>query len=172
METCSICVEPIDSESCVTIDCGHTFHANCAIQWFRYNHTSCPLCRSDSVESRWNRTTPSQRIACLKRIKHKMPRNVQKCISKYEKATKKLREDQQLLTHFKRDNKIVLREHSKLSSKLRTIRHKKLRLMNELASIHIPNAPHLRPRPSEDPVSDVSDSESSDYDGGHVVIEL
>jgi hypothetical protein len=44
--------------------------------------------------------------------------------------------------------------------------------MNELASIHIPNAPHLRPRLSDDPVSDVSDSESSDYDGGHVVIEL
>jgi hypothetical protein len=170
METCSICIEPIDPGSCVTIDCGHTFHSNCAIQWFRYNHTSCPLCRSDSVESRWNRTTPSQRIARLKRVKHVMSRNVQKCISKYEKVTKKLRDDQQLFTHFKRENKIVLRENARLSTKVRTIRHKKVRLMNELASIHIPNAPHLHPRPNEDNVSDMADSEFSDNDG--VVIEL
>ena len=163
METCSICVEPIYSER-VRLDCGHTFHSSCAIQWFRYNHTSCPLCRSDSVESRWNRTTPSQRIACLKRMKHKMPHNVQKYISKYDKVTKNLQKEQQLLTHFKRDHKIVLREYSKLSSRVRIGRHKKTHLMNELASIHIPNAPHLH-RPNED---SALDSESSDYESDHV----
>jgi hypothetical protein len=44
-EPCGICLEP-SSETCA-LDCGHSFHALCALKWFRSPRSQgrCPLCR-------------------------------------------------------------------------------------------------------------------------------
>jgi len=43
---CTICLECRASRPTCTLRCGHTFHTNCAIDWFRSGNDGCPLCRS------------------------------------------------------------------------------------------------------------------------------
>ena len=52
MSNCSICQEPMgDDEVSHTLpECGHCFHAACAIRWFRSGNESCPLCRGKPAE--------------------------------------------------------------------------------------------------------------------------
>lgn len=43
---CAICQEP-----CIGVthklECGHEFHANCIVSWFRSGQKSCPICRDE-----------------------------------------------------------------------------------------------------------------------------
>ena len=43
-DTCSICMDIMNYS--MTMDCGHSFHYNCAVRWLRDSHT-CPLCRGN-----------------------------------------------------------------------------------------------------------------------------
>ena len=44
---CAICLLEMDESSGYKLpECGHRFHANCIISWFRSKHESCPLCRT------------------------------------------------------------------------------------------------------------------------------
>ncbi len=42
---CSICLEPLSTEVCRTLQCDHSFHRKCIDEWFRHN-VSCANCRS------------------------------------------------------------------------------------------------------------------------------
>jgi len=42
---CPICLEDLDKEPTVALECEHEFHGVCAALWFRRNPT-CPVCRS------------------------------------------------------------------------------------------------------------------------------
>lgn len=44
---CTICLECNASKATCALRCGHSFHADCAIDWFRTGNDGCPLCRSD-----------------------------------------------------------------------------------------------------------------------------
>ncbi len=44
--TCSICFLELDSDTVTLKECGHTFHSDCIIKWFRSDRKSCPLCRT------------------------------------------------------------------------------------------------------------------------------
>lgn len=35
------------TDECATLECGHIFHANCAVKWFRGGNKTCPLCRRE-----------------------------------------------------------------------------------------------------------------------------
>ena len=43
---CVICQDDNPEKATCTLRCGHTFHAECAMDWFRSGHDTCPLCRS------------------------------------------------------------------------------------------------------------------------------
>jgi hypothetical protein len=44
-EQCPICKEQMTEENYYAIpECGHIFHTNCIITWFRSLHPNCPLC--------------------------------------------------------------------------------------------------------------------------------
>lgn len=45
MSDCSICLEKFDNTNVFTLDCNHTFHTKCIINWFRNKKNSCPVCR-------------------------------------------------------------------------------------------------------------------------------
>lgn len=64
--TCSICACDVEEHG-TTLDCGHTFHVSCIIQWFRYEHTSCPNCRSTHTRHVWTARSAAQRVAALRR---------------------------------------------------------------------------------------------------------
>lgn len=44
VDTCSICLSDL-TDNKTTLECGHTFHADCISSWFRSQHVSCPECR-------------------------------------------------------------------------------------------------------------------------------
>jgi hypothetical protein len=44
-EECAICYNKLDEGSAYKLECGHCFHTQCAITWFRSGHETCPLCR-------------------------------------------------------------------------------------------------------------------------------
>lgn len=46
-ETCVICLRNL-YDTC-TLQCGHGFHTQCIMQWFRYQNT-CPVCRHVVVD--------------------------------------------------------------------------------------------------------------------------
>jgi hypothetical protein len=50
LEACGICLEQLHSGDAVKyrLQCGHEFHTDCIICWFRRrNVSSCPICRDD-----------------------------------------------------------------------------------------------------------------------------
>ena len=55
MENCTICLSDINDEEQLQIECGHTFHKQCILNWFRSRNSSgnCPLC-NDNPHSRSN----------------------------------------------------------------------------------------------------------------------
>ncbi len=48
-ETCRICLGQMKVS--VNLECGHRFHAECAVTWFRQGRSDCPLCRSSPAGS-------------------------------------------------------------------------------------------------------------------------
>ena len=46
---CIICMDPLAAARCVTVPCGHIFHAECALPWLADKGT-CPECRLDVGE--------------------------------------------------------------------------------------------------------------------------
>lgn len=84
-DTCSICLEQIHN-SCATLECGHTFHANCISDWFRSQHVTCPECRG--VPSKcMSKTCASARFQELQKIMRR--KNPPKALVHAFKAYKK-----------------------------------------------------------------------------------
>lgn len=50
-ERCTICLDTFgsDEQNILTLDCGHKFHKNCILNWFRRRDSSgnCPLCNDN-----------------------------------------------------------------------------------------------------------------------------
>lgn len=43
---CSICYSNLDDGQSFNLDCNHTFHTKCIMDWFRQGNEKCPLCRA------------------------------------------------------------------------------------------------------------------------------
>lgn len=55
---CTICMATMDdAKSQIQLDCGHIFHAQCAVNWFR-RAPQCPVCRAGPLGDVANRTVP------------------------------------------------------------------------------------------------------------------
>ena len=44
---CIICMDPLAGQRCVTLPCGHLFHAECVVPWLANEDGTCPECRYD-----------------------------------------------------------------------------------------------------------------------------
>ena len=49
-DICAICYETLDNESCYKLECGHSYHNKCIINWFRTGKNNCPLCNSNKLD--------------------------------------------------------------------------------------------------------------------------
>ena len=79
-DLCIICYSELDCSGSVTYslpECGHTFHQNCIMHWFRQANSKCPLCNNtgpfnghpNDQRSRWN--YPFERYKVLRRLSRK-----------------------------------------------------------------------------------------------------
>jgi len=51
-DICAICHDSLGNESLYELpECGHKFHTNCIMTWFRAKHDTCPLCNNRGVNS-------------------------------------------------------------------------------------------------------------------------
>lgn len=51
-ESCCICLDELEKTGITTLDCGHTIHLNCFMEFIlcgsnKSNNNKCPLCRTD-----------------------------------------------------------------------------------------------------------------------------
>ena len=43
-EMCAVCLSIINEKDSYKLECGHVFHTNCIVQWFRNSNGNCPCC--------------------------------------------------------------------------------------------------------------------------------
>lgn len=48
-DRCVICQEDLCGNIYELPECGHKYHTNCIMHWFRTNHNSCPLCQNQGI---------------------------------------------------------------------------------------------------------------------------
>ena len=48
-DICVICQEDLCGNIYELPECGHKYHTNCIMHWFRTNHDSCPLCQNQGI---------------------------------------------------------------------------------------------------------------------------
>jgi len=46
---CCICLDTVFTEIHQLPECGHSFHSNCIIAWFRKGNKTCPLCKDEGT---------------------------------------------------------------------------------------------------------------------------
>ena len=48
-EDCAICLEPLEQEHCLRLECGHVFHRRCILMYTRFIKVGatfeCPICK-------------------------------------------------------------------------------------------------------------------------------
>lgn len=49
--TCCICLDVLEGETTMSLECTHSYHARCLATWFRSGDRKCPLCRADPPHS-------------------------------------------------------------------------------------------------------------------------
>lgn len=157
---CTICAEEV-TENGTTLECGHTFHVHCVLEWFRQHQSTCPNCRSDGQMARWTRTTSAQRVAKLKRRKD-LPVAVRKHIARYTALAAKRKKMNQEYRDFWKQHRSVLRMDRSLQVKRDRCHRMYHSLQWQLAQVAAPGVPMLMPFEREDTASEVSGSSSEE----------
>ena len=122
-ERCAICLQDLTNQEELTIDCGHTFHKSCIINWFRCTESSgnCPLCNDNP--HRIQNSTPiysgyytlqskiqEERFRIVKR-ELKKQKNIDerdsKLLQTIQDDTKQLRKQEQTIKQLKKDEQYV-----------------------------------------------------------------
>ena len=115
-DDCTICAGTTEG-ALTTLECGHTFHVHCALQWFRYHNTSCPNCRSEACQQAWSRRTPRQRVSSLRR-RRDLPVPLRRLIARLDRSREVSRRLLAERRAFKKDNAAVLREERRLWTRI------------------------------------------------------
>ena len=116
MSNCSICCDTAQN-TFHELPCGHSFHADCIIQWFRSGGPTCPLCRNDS-ESTLNPFTVRQRAVYLRRASRSRdaPQPLKRMVKTLKKAEENWKKKKKELTEFNKLNRDKLKTISRLRS--------------------------------------------------------
>ena len=112
---CQICLDTDkEDEPTTTLECAHTFHTSCIIQWFRGPSSACPMCRAEprmvlGYPDVMARCTMLRRRARAKGASPALKRSVLALIRSEEKANNTndeykaflTQEVRQLLAHYR-----------------------------------------------------------------------
>ena len=137
-DNCMVCLEFLDNEVKYSLpECGHTFHQNCIMHWFRSGCSKCPLCNNLGVNDPMGRTDNSAwwrggqyRYSRIRQYARKKdaPKDLKQEISKLKKLEDKLKQ----LIQEKKELKNSEGNFSVLQKKWNKIRYRKWRLSNTI----------------------------------------
>lgn len=129
---CPICRESIET-NLHSLSCGHNFHVNCVVEWFR-NSPTCPMCRSqpETYISRDAKHARSNFIKSFSRRKD-APKQLKKLVEKLTKTKRRERQRQKMHTEWKKTvDGIKFKELSKIDNKLRRSKYTFFRTIRRL----------------------------------------
>ena len=118
-DNCTICLSPIDNHPSHTVEgCGHTFHVDCIMRWYRSGHETCPNCRSDSYVS-IGYTDALDRAKILKRYARRKgaSKELLAMVRKVRKSTERKRKNYRLLREFKNKHKEIIKTLRRLDDR-------------------------------------------------------
>ena len=158
--TCSICCEDEDeTEPLVTLDCGHVFHAKCAVEWFRRHHDTCPNCRSVYVRRDTVRLSPRERVGRMERLHHRLPAEVRTQLRKFYRASQSFKTLRAEWRAYRRAHRDVLKADKRLHSRMLRWGQERDRLVTLLGRTVVPGVPLAVPVPAYDS-GDASDGDA------------
>lgn len=128
VNTCCVCLDDINEDKSHTLECGHSFHSSCIINWFRKGNSNCPLCNDKTITTNLGYFQKIETIKDIKKLSRKKscPVVLKKKIEKIkiiEQQYKKAKEDH--LTYKKlhkeifNNEKKLMRNKWKISRKIR-----------------------------------------------------
>jgi len=139
---CSICACGTEDEDYTTLECGHTFHVACVLQWFRYEHTTCPNCRSSETHQVWARRSPAERVAAMKRRKN-VPHATRRKLNSLNKTKEKWMATSRERKDLQKTYNAVFQKYNKLSTQEHHQRCKYYDMIRTLARTCVPNVPFM-----------------------------
>lgn len=122
-EDCPICMETLD-ESVKELECGHKFHVDCAIKWFRseQSHGRCPMCRNQSDNVKLNYFSAVERYKMVRRMARgkNAPKRLKNLVKKLQKKEQLAKESKKRRREFESadDIKVVKKKLRKLRSEV------------------------------------------------------
>ena len=135
-DDCPICMEPLD-ESVTELDCGHKFHVDCAIKWFRSEQSRgrCPMCRNQSDnELSLNYFSAVERYKMVRRMarnKH-APKRLKNLVKKLRKKEQQAKECRKRRREFESADEIKV-----VKKKLRQLRSEVWRKNSAVRNVKI-----------------------------------
>ena len=90
-DICAICLDTLSSKQTFSLQCGHNFHTECQIMWFRNGRSTCPTCRSshdnDTINHRIRRNNQTAFQIMSNRARRKdAPIPLKRAYEKYRKS--------------------------------------------------------------------------------------
>ena len=138
---CSICQSSEPDQACHTLQCGHSFHTECIVRWFRAGHSTCPNCRSEPTENNLIYPDVMTRASLLRRHYHRAPPELKQLIENVRKAEARYRDNSAREKEVYRENRLILKEYQTLVSKRRQSRHAIHRAKRRLGLFTSPSFP-------------------------------
>jgi hypothetical protein len=96
-DVCPICLDKLEGKPTYKIQCGHSFHTDCIMKWFRSSSGNCPCCLDNPNNNKkiyqpifygyWNIKFIESRCNVIKKYNQKNPGNIQ-MDKKFEKLKK------------------------------------------------------------------------------------
>jgi hypothetical protein len=128
---CPICLDPLRSNK-HTLDCGHSFHTECIVSWFRTGNSSCPNCRDTSEHKMrfWKRRS---RFEINKRLsaRKNAPRLLKSLVKSWRKRERKRRSDIRAhKTWLKTDEGRLFKKQKKRNDRFLRLQYRAYRVSN------------------------------------------